>query len=166
MVKPNMIKKVIPKMPLNIARCQNIKPSMEELISEDNSQGQHGAQNIQIINEWLNKYNCYKTAHLYNSIEDCGGPSPEDGAPDDFNELKRVSNCVHQSQENKYKSIIDGINQSEGIITNLQGNNTTHFQGNNTGMRMIVERFQNKDNSDILIYILIICILIYIFCKR
>ena len=47
-------------MPLNIARCQNIKPSMEELISEDNSQGQHGAQNIQIINEWLNKYNCYK----------------------------------------------------------------------------------------------------------
>ena len=65
---------------------------------------------------------------------------------DDFNELKRVSNCVHQSQENKYKSIIDGINQSEGIITNLQGNNTTHFQGNNTGMRMIVERFQNKDS--------------------
>ena len=66
--------------------------------------------------------------------------------------LNRMSINKKRSLNNKR---IQRVNKDEGIISELNRNNT----------RMVVENLENKGNSDVLILILIIMVLLYTFCK-
>ena len=66
--------------------------------------------------------------------------------------LNRMSINKKRSLNNKR---IQRVNKDERIISELNRNNT----------RMVVENLENKGNSDVLILILIIMVLLYTFCK-